>query len=44
MVWNQYELQELYPIETPAIVSDLIELVKTEDRKHYNFLAQSISI
>lgn len=29
--------------ETSAIVSDLLELVKAEDEKHYNFLVKSIT-
>lgn len=29
--------------ETPSIVSELMELVKTEDQKHYDFLVKSIS-
>jgi wobble nucleotide-excising tRNase len=29
--------------ETPAIIADLMELVKTEDEKHYNFLVKSLA-
>jgi wobble nucleotide-excising tRNase len=29
--------------ETPSIVSELMELVKTEDQKHYDFLVKSIT-
>lgn len=29
--------------ETPAIVEDLLKLVETEDKKHYDFLVQSIT-
>ena len=28
--------------ETPAIISDILEMVKVEDEKHYNFLIQSV--
>ena len=30
--------------ETPDILKDLIELVKTEDEKHYNYLVKSIKV
>ena len=29
--------------ETPAVIADLLELVKAEDEKHYNFLVQSFT-
>ncbi len=29
--------------ETPAIISDILEMVKVEDEKHYNFLVQSLT-
>jgi len=30
--------------ETPDILKDLIDLVKTEDEKHYNYLVKSIKV
>jgi hypothetical protein len=30
-------------VETPAIISDILEMVKVEDEKHYNFLVQSLT-
>jgi len=30
--------------ETPDILNDLLELVKYEDKKHYDFLVKSVKI
>src|SRR3989344_5869352 len=29
--------------ETPSVISDILEMVKVEDEKHYNFLVQSLT-